>query len=83
MDERQKIREWASKQIIDKRVYVESVGKKIGDRMHYDFMICRVDDGKPILWVPFIYDSEKDALFGGYLRISRTQQRGNLERLAA
>jgi len=83
MDEHQEVREWALQQVKDNRVYVESVGKNIGGRMRYDTLICRVDNGKPLIWGPFIYDSEEDALFGGYLLVLRTQQQGNLERLAA
>ena len=36
MGEYKKVREWAFQQIVDNRVYVESVGKKIGNQMHYD-----------------------------------------------
>ena len=83
MDEYKKIREWASQQVKDNRVYVESVGKRIGDRMHYDFLICRVEDGRSLILAPFIYDSKEDALHGGWLLALRTQQQGNLERIAA
>ena len=63
--------------------YVESVQNDVGNRMGYDFLICRVEDGKPLLLAPFIYDSKEDALHGGYLLVLRTQQQCNLERIAA
>ena len=83
MDEYKKLREWAIQQIKDNRVYVESVQNDVGNRIGYDFLICRVEDGRPLIWAPFIYDSKEDALHGGYLLALRTQQQGNLERIAA
>ena len=65
------------------RVYVESVGKKLGDQMRYDFMICGVDTGEPILRGPFIYDSKEDALYAGQTLALRKQQQGQLEKLTA
>ena len=44
-------------------------------------MICRVDNGKPLLWGPFLYDSETDALDAGKQLVRNTQSQ--LEKLSA
>ena len=73
----------ALQQIKDDRVYLEPIERRIGGKMHYDFLICGMD-GRPILCAGiYIYDSEEDALYGGKILALRTQQQGLLEKLAA
>jgi len=70
------------REIRDNEVFVKSTGRKIGSSMRYDFMICRANDSKPLLWGPFIYDSEEAALYDGQHLAGGIQRPGNLELMA-
>lgn len=77
---------WASQQIKDNDVVVETYHNIGKGKRRYGFAIFYVDrDKEPraIIASGLFYDSEEDALFGGKLRVLRTKQQGELEKLAA